>query len=275
MHISPGTRRGAALLAAATAVALLAACSSSTKGTPNSAATSGGSGTSAAPAQSTSSTASSPATSSAASTATSTAAAASAPGKQALSAMVLQASDLPAGWKASPASSSSSSDPAQQAAFANCVGVRNTEPDKVAEADSSSFSQQNASIGSNATSYRSPSDITTDASVFQKADKATACFKKLAMPEFKKGMPKGTSIDNVSMKVVPGSNGGPNNVVGRLTATITVKTSGMKVPVYIDTFFIAGKQVEAEVDFENVGQPIDSSLQNKLVTAVAQRVANG
>ncbi len=77
------------------------------------------------------------------------------------------------------------------------------------------------------------------------------------------------------MKVVPGSNGGPNNVVGQLTATIPVTVSGTNLPVYIDLYFIAGTRVEAQIDFEDVGQRIDKTLQGQLVEVVAHRIATG
>ena len=68
--------------------------------------------------------------------------------------IVLQPADLPAGWKGT-AYQPDPRDAANHAAMVNCVGARNTESDKVAEAHSEDFALGDAGIHSSASSYRS------------------------------------------------------------------------------------------------------------------------
>lgn len=261
MQISRGIRAGAAL-GTLTTVALLTACSSSSNGTPSSATTPG---TSAA--STTSSTSPAPSTS-----ADTNAGTGSAAGKAALAKLLLVPSDLPAGWTAS-AAQTSADDGAAQARFAKCVGIRNTHADKVAEADSQAFSNKTASISSSASSYSSAADITADKSAFQDGPKATSCMTTMLRSEMTGQLPGGASLDGLNLKVVPGTNGGPANVIAKITGTIQVTSSGRHIKVYLDSTYIAGRKIEAEIDFESFSAPVDAALQAKLVKAVAQRVA--
>lgn len=261
MQISRGIRAGAAL-GTLTTVALLTACSSSSNGTPSSATTPG---TSAA--STTSSTSPAPSTS-----ADTNAGTGSAAGKAALAKLLLVPSDLPAGWTPS-AAQTSTDDGAAQARFAKCVGIRNTHADKVAEADSQEFSNKTGSISSSASSYSSAADVTADKGAFQDGAKATRCMTTMLRSEMSGQLPGGASLDDLNLKVLPGNNGGPANVIAKITGTIKVTSSGQHFKVNLDSTYIAGKKIEAEVDFESFGAPVDAALQAKLVKAVAQRVA--
>jgi len=261
MQISRGIRAGAAL-GTLTTVALLTACSSSSNGTPSSATTPG---TSAA--STTSSTSPAPSTS-----ADTNAGTGSAAGKAALAKLLLVPSDLPPGWTPS-AAQTSTDDGAAQARFAKCVGIRNTHADKVAEADSQEFSNKTGSISSSASSYSSAADVTADKGAFQDGAKATRCMTTMLRSEMSGQLPGGASLDDLNLKVLPGNNGGPANVIAKITGTIKVTSSGQHFKVYLDSTYIAGKKIEAEVDFESFGAPVDAALQAKLVKAVAQRVA--
>lgn len=264
MQISRRTRVAAAF-GALTAAALLAACSSSGNGTSSSATTPTTPGTSAA--GTTPSTSSSPSAS-----ASTNAGTGSAAQKAALAKLLLVPSDLPAGWTAS-AAQTSADDGAAQARFAKCVGIRNTHADKVAEADSQAFSNKTASISSSASSYSSAADITADKSAFQDGPKATSCMTTMLRSEMTGQLPGGASLDGLNLKVVPGTNGGPANVIAKITGTIQVTSSGRHIKVYLDSTYIAGRKIEAEIDFESFSAPVDAALQAKLVKAVAQRVA--
>lgn len=273
MQISRGTRFAVAVLGTLTSVALLAACSSSSGGSGSAstpAVTTASSGTSTPPgatATATPSATTSPTTSTSAGIGT-------AAEKAALAKLLLVPSDLPAGWTAGPAQTSAD-DGAAQSRFASCVGIRDTHADKVAEADSQEFSNKTASISSSASSYSSAADITADEAAFRNATKATSCMTAMLRSEMTGQLPSGASLDDLNLKVVPGSNGGPANVVAKITGTIKVTTSGQHLQVYLDSTYIAGKQVEAEIDFESFGAPVDAALQAKLVKVVAQRVARG
>jgi hypothetical protein len=270
MQISRPTRSVVAAFGTLTAAALLAACSSSSGGGSGNASTAStpgaGSGASTSAAATTS-------TSTGPTASTSTiAGTGSARDKAALAKLLLVPSDLPSGWTASPAQTSAD-DGAAQSRFATCVGIRDTHADKVAEADSQEFTNQTASISSSASSYSSAADVTADEAAFRDAAKATSCMTTMLRSQMSGQLPNGATLDDINLAVHPGRNGGPANVIATISGTIKVTASGKQLDVYLDSTYIAGKQLEAEVDFESFGAPVDAALQSKLVKAVAQRVA--
>jgi hypothetical protein len=187
--------------------------------------------------------------------------------------IVLQPADLPTGWKGSPYQPDPN-DSANNAAFVACVGVRNTESDKVAEAHSDNFAQGNASISSSATSYRSQSDLDADAASLR-SPKVSPCFEQMMKKQLAASLPAGATTESASISITPGSAGGPANVIATGTGTIKVKVSGQEVPVYLTIAFILGPLIEAEVDAENAGTPVPASVVNPLVATVATRAAKG
>jgi hypothetical protein len=187
--------------------------------------------------------------------------------------IVLQAADLPSGWKEAP-HQPDPNESADNAAFVKCVGAPNTYSDKVAEANSDDFAHGYASITSSATSYRSQSDLDADVATLH-SPKLSRCFEKLTKKQLAASMSAGSRIDSVSIKITPGSAGGPANVVATGTGTITVRVNGQQVPVYLTVAFITGPLIEAEINAENVGTPLPASLVNPLVATVATRAAKG
>jgi hypothetical protein len=187
--------------------------------------------------------------------------------------IVLQATDLPSGWKGTPYQPDSS-DSANNAALVQCVGARNTDSDKVAEAHSDDFALGDASISSSASSYRSQSDLDSDIAMLH-SPKLSPCFEQMMKTQLAASLPAGSTIDSASIKITPGSAGGPANVVATGTGTIKVRVNGQQVPVYLTVAFITGPLIEAEVDTENVGAPMPASVVNPLVATVATRAVKG
>jgi hypothetical protein len=238
--------------AAGCGVAVLAACGSSSSKAPST-RTAGGS----------TSTAIGPATSAAASPAA----------LSQLQKIVLQPADLPKAWKGTPYQEDPS-DAALDAALVTCVGARNTASDKAAEAHSQDFALGDASISSSASSYRSQSDVDADIAKLA-SPKLSACYEQVLKGEFAKTLPAGATIESATIKITPGSAGGPTNVVATGTGTIGVKVNGQQVAIYTTVAFITGPLIEAEVDTENVGTPVPPSLVQSLVATVANRAAKG
>ena len=232
-------------------VAVLAACGSSS---PKSPSTSSGSPVSS----------SSPATSASAATPASL---------SQLKKIVLQPADLPSGWKGAPYKPVPN-DSASDVAFAECVGALNTDSDKVAEANSDDFALGDASISSSATSYRSQSDLDADVAMLH-SPKLRPCFEQMMKKELAAAAPAGGTIESVSIKITPGSAGGPANVVATGTGTFKLQLNGQRVPVYMTLAFITGPLIEAEVNTVNVGTPVPASVVNPLVATVATRAAQG
>jgi hypothetical protein len=186
--------------------------------------------------------------------------------------IVLQTADLPAGWKGS-AYQADPNESAENAALAKCVGARDTDRDKVAEANSDNFSLADASISSSATSYRSQSDLTTDVGILHNP-KVSPCFEQMLKTQLATDLP-GATIKSGSLKITPGSAGAPANVVATGSGTFKIEDSGQLVPVYLTVAFITGPLIEAEIDTENVGAPVAASVVNPLVAAMATRAAKG
>jgi hypothetical protein len=109
-----------------------------------------------------------------------------------LNGIVLRSTDLPKGWVGLP----HKTDPnaaATDAALARCVGGRNTDTDKVAEANSADFALAGASISSSADSYRSPSDLDSDIAMLH-SPKVSTCFDQQLVKQLATSLPKGATI---------------------------------------------------------------------------------
>lgn len=156
----------------------------------------------------------------------------------------------------------------------SCVGARNTESDKVAEAHSDDFALGDASIHSSASSYRSQSDVDADVALLH-SPKLSSCYDRLVKTQLAASLPAGTTIESESIKITPGSAGGPANVAATGTGSINVSLGGQHVPVYLTVAFITGPRIQAEVDTENVGTPVPASVVSAMVATVADRAAKG
>ena len=227
-------RRGRVLAAAtgglACLVAVLASCSSSSSKT-------------------TTSTVASPSSSS------STAPPSASPASQSeLAKIVLQPSDLPAGWTSTPYQADPN-EAAELAALMRCLGLPNTASDKVAEANSDDFHLGDASVSSSASSYRSQSAVDSNVAALH-SSKFSSCLaqqlKQLIAPQ----LPAGAAIESVSVKVTPGSAGGPANVVGTVVGTIKIRAGGQQTVLYLRFAYIIGPLIWADVDAVNIGTPI-------------------
>jgi len=190
--------------------------------------------------------------------------------KAQLGKIVLQAADLP-GWKGSPAGPDSNSNDSE---MADCMGAKNTDPDQVATTDSDDFTLGDVTVSSSASSYKFQSDLDSDVAMF-KSPKLVPCFQQLFKTDVASSAPSGTSLGNPSVKFTPGSGGGPANVIGTGSVAMPVTADGQQVTIYIDTVFITGPLIEAEVDVESDGAPVPAAVLQSAVKAVAIRAATG
>jgi hypothetical protein len=94
-----------------------------------------------------------------------------------LQAIVLQTADPPTGWKG-PRYKTDPRHAAGQAAMVKCMGARNTDPHKVAEAHSDDFALGDARNSSSATSYQSQSDLDADLAM-PHSPKLSSCYDQL------------------------------------------------------------------------------------------------
>lgn len=182
--------------------------------------------------------------------------------------------DLPVDWKASPPEPDSTQQ-ADDAAMARCVGVRNTDEDQVATTDSDDFALDDATISSSASSFKSQSDLDVDIATLHSA-KYIACQTQLMSKGIAESLPAGSHVGTMSLKITPEPGGNwPANVVGIGTASVPVTVNGQQVTLYAEFAAITGPLIEADVEAENVGAPVPAAALQAAVKAVASRAANG
>jgi phage tail protein X len=186
---------------------------------------------------------------------------------------VLQTTDLPTGWSGTPYKPDPTG-PAQNAAFAACLGARNTSLAEVADVHSQNFAMGHANISSEAASYPSHDDLAADLALLTNA-KFSSCFETGLRAALGKTLPAGATISSVDVKVTPGAGGGPSNVSGTLALTVTVANPGLTQTIYSTTVYMVGPLIEAQLVLTNSGQPFPAALQATLIKAVAARAATG
>jgi hypothetical protein len=188
-----------------------------------------------------------------------------------LTAIVLQPADLPAGWVGS-AYVPDPNSVAENAALVSCVGGRNTYTDETGDSNSPDYSLGNATISSDATSFRSQDDVTNDTAII-KSPKMSGCYQKQAVTQVTGSLPAGATFDSASIAILPGSAGGPSNVIGTGVGKVTATIAGKVMTVYVNAAFIVGPLTEAEIDFTSLGAPVATSITAPLIAKIAARAA--
>jgi hypothetical protein len=166
------------------------------------------------------------------------------------------------------------------AAFYKCVGFRDTDSDLTGEAHSDEFVSGRLFVSADAQGYRSPADIASNTALLR-SPKAPACYEQLLAGTG----PPGLKVDSVSVNVVPGTNGGPSNVVATLTATFLVEpeggqqpasvTASTQLPLYMTDTFLAGPLTETGATIVSSGSPVPAALVKRIVAAEASRLSKG
>jgi hypothetical protein len=183
-----------------------------------------------------------------------------------LSSIVVQQSDLPAGWAAKPFVPNPASS-AQQAAVLTCAGAPDTSVDKTGEAHSANFTSGNSQVSAHAASYAQASDVAAQVALIQ-SPAISDCYGELLRSQI---AGSGTEVDGVSVVVTPGNGPGPTNIIGTATGTAHITSKGQPTTFYLSAAFITGPMTVAEVDAESVGAPIDPNVLASLYIAVATR----
>jgi hypothetical protein len=191
--------------------------------------------------------------------------------------IVLQPADLPADWKYTPYTRDPGTIAAVNAAagaLANCLGVPNSTFQQAAEAYSGTFDQGDATITSQAYSYRDQSVVDTDTAAIR-SSKASPCLEQQEKQVLTALAGQvGFTIESTSFKVTPGSAGDPTNVIATEAGIVKASKDGEPGAIYINGAFIAGPLIEARVAAVNIDTPVPTSLIDSLVTAVANRAAH-
>jgi hypothetical protein len=195
-----------------------------------------------------------------------------APSAAALARIVVQRSDLPAGWTGKPAAGQGNTDTDLQSRLLSCIGGHIDRSQQVAQVTGDDFTQGEMTISSDATSFKSRAEVDNRSAILT-APKAGTCLNQIVRQLLQDQLPAGTQLNGVAISLTGGSNGGPPNLVATEKGKITVSTAGQTVTVYLDAAFLRGNQVTASVEFEGIGQPVDANLQASVIAAVAARAA--
>jgi hypothetical protein len=117
--------------------------------------------------------------------------------------------------------------------------------------------------------------------------KVSTCVKQQMVKQLATSLSKGATIASASIKITPGSAGGPANVVAIGTGSIKISLNSQQAAmyrtvasvtgpvIYLTVAFITGPLIEAEIDTTSLGTPLPASLVKSLVAAVATRAAKG
>jgi hypothetical protein len=192
-----------------------------------------------------------------------------APTHDALTGIVVQQGDVPAGYT-SAAPDTSSDDAANQAKVVQCVGSTAVDPtDRIEEVHGNDFAKDPQTVSSDATSYKSQAAVDALVAVLQNP-KAQGCFDAF---EREQVATQGGSVISSKVTITPGNNGGPSNVVALLRGTVVVKLQGQKITVNVVEGFIQGRQLLATVSVVGVNTAVDVNLFKAVGAAVANRAA--
>lgn len=195
------------------------------------------------------------------------------PGQLQLSDIVVQPSDLPAGWTAKPASVSDTQ-AADSAAFAQCMGIPNTLNDAVASAFSPDFAKGTVLITSNAVSFDSRQDVQTETNALVDP-KAAGCFEAVGRSHLSTDIPSDAAVRSFTLKVTPESSGGPANVVATASGTVVFVASGHRLTLDDQVVFFAAPRIEAQVALYSTGAAVPAALAAQVVRDVSARVREG
>lgn len=189
----------------------------------------------------------------------------------ALKRIPLRRADLPNGWVGHKPKPDDPNGDAFDKRFATCVGAVGGSG-AINSVDGPDFDNGPAEISSSATRYASQHDVDHDVAILT-SPRAEACMNTVLRAVLKKSMPAGAEVGAVEISITSGSNGGPDNVVATASGVITISEAGQSIQLFIDLAFITGSRTEADVDFFDVGAPVDPGLQQHLIRVVAERAA--
>ncbi|WP_375497246.1 hypothetical protein [uncultured Jatrophihabitans sp.] len=248
------------LAGAAASALVLTACGSSGGGGSSAAASGGAQGGASSSAQSPTA-------------ASSSATSAPAPSRTQLQAINVQAADLPAGYQGKAATPDSDDDDVN-AQLESCTGVQGApESHKVATADSDDFTKGQLTVSSTFSSFQSQSDVDADVALI-KSPKVNECLNTVFKATLAKSLGSSGTVDSATIKLTPGSGGGPSNVAALASGAVNITAGGQKTVIYLGVAFITGPQVGGTLSYVGIGEQLDTATQVSALAAVAKRAEN-
>ena len=153
------------------------------------------------------------------------------------------------------------------------MGTSNSgEEDQIQQVQSDDFTMGQATVSSDASSYKSETDVQTQVAQL-KSPRAQGCLSSLFKKEISSTLPSTATIRSIGIKLDTSATG-IANLIGSANGKITVTAQGRTISVYIGAAFFTGNQLTGEVNFSSIGTPISSAFANPIVKAVVQRAAS-
>jgi hypothetical protein len=185
----------------------------------------------------------------------------------------LRRGDLPSDWTGHrPSTGADTDDEKFDDELFACVGATGSTADDVDHVDGLEFTNGAADISSGVNRFATQADVDKDIALITNP-KFESCMEMVFRHVLVESAPSASSVGDVNFDVTPGSADDPANLVAVASGEVAISTGGQTIKLYLDFAFISGQLIEADIDFENVGAPIDAALENQLIATVAERAA--
>jgi hypothetical protein len=186
--------------------------------------------------------------------------------------VVLQLSDFPDGWRASPAEE----DDDREEEFRECVGVDFSTVTIIGEAQSDDFAQDSAEASSNAAVFETEADATTSFEELASgmgSGSANECLQDF----LEEAVDPDVEVENVDLgelSFTPPSGVDDSRAWQLAIEASSSEAEGLSATVYFDVIDLRAGDVVARVQAIDVLSPFDPELRDELVDAVAGRMTD-
>lgn len=187
-----------------------------------------------------------------------------------MSRVVVQTSDLPAGWVAQGASIPGGAFVDVLSRVAHCLGVRDVTTDAATSTQSGPFTQGVQIVVSAAVAFPNNADV-SGATAMLTNPRFGPCFDQVASGASYDGVTLGSTTTTVS----PGPGSGPANVAGSLQVAFTGTYLSDQVQSSADVVVITGPEILVTVLFTGVSGSVPAAIENSVIAKVAARAATG
>lgn len=200
----------------------------------------------------------------------------------ALSDVVLQDADLPAGWTSAPHTVKGDED-TQQTKLLHCLDAPDTRPHIVGSVQSPDYVSDQGRIASEISRYASQADVDRDAAALRQSTQQK-CREKVTRASLVKQLPDGTDITKIEVTVDTSPKGLPADAKAVVHTEIELSTE-VKATVedpkpkpklskgFVDVAYLFGRRIEATITFTSSDEPVDSDLESRVISKVGERIA--
>jgi len=185
-------------------------------------------------------------------------------------ALVLQQSDLPAGWSATPHQKTPTEDTDSQQ-LAACVGAPDPATAYTTNLDGPDLDMGDAAVSSSVDFVRTPALAQADLAALRGA-KFAPCVKTFATASLQREIQTsaGTTLEGVTLDPLAVASIGDASLAIRLIGSLRVQAQ--TVAVYVDLVFVLKGRAEVTASFTRSAQPFDAVLERSLVAKLGDKL---